>query len=141
MFSLLAHGILTIPLQDDGGFFGFLSGIFGLTFSCIWLFVVIAVIAGAWKIFEKADEAGWKAIIPFYNVWVLCEIVGRPGWWLILWLIPVVNFFIGLILAIDLAKSFDKSTLYGVALFFFPFVFTIILGWGESQYYGPSVGK
>ena len=139
MLNALTTNVLSMPLTTNNGFLDFFATALGLTLLIFGLLVLVAVIAGAWKVYEKAGEAGWKAIIPFYNIWVLCEIVGRPGWWLILWLIPVVGFVVGLILTIDLAKSFDKSTLFGVAMFFFPFLFLIILGWGESQYYGPSV--
>lgn len=51
-----------------------------------WVFYigifVLAVIA-MWKMFEKAGEPGWAAIIPFYNNYVLCKIAGKTKlfWW------------------------------------------------------------
>ena len=42
----------------------------------IYLAFIVAVIAGWWMMFEKAGEAGWKSIIPIYNVIVLLKIVG-----------------------------------------------------------------
>lgn len=50
------------------------------------------MIIAMWRIFTKAGQPGWAAIIPFYNIYVLMKVVGRPGWWLILFLIPLVNF-------------------------------------------------
>lgn len=140
---MLAHLILAfalaIPLQDDGGFLG---SIVGFICVCPPLLIFLGLlIAGFWKIYTKADERGWAAIIPFYNVWVLLRIVGRPGWWFILWLIPVVNIVIGIILMFDLAKSFDKSVWWGVGLVIIPFIMALILGFGEAQYYGPSAGN
>ena len=41
-------------------------------------------IAGLWMMFEKAGEAGWKAIIPIWNTLVILKIVGRAWWWIIL---------------------------------------------------------
>ena len=67
-----------------------------------------------WKVFTKAGQPGWAILIPFYNTYVLLKIVGRPGWWLVLMFIPLVNIVIAIIVAIDLAKSFGKS-LYGLS--------------------------
>ena len=104
----------------------------------IYLAVIVLGIVGFWKVFTKAGEAGWKSIIPFYNVYVLLRIAGRPGWWLILFLIPFVNFVIWIIVSIDLARSFGKGTGFGVGLIFLGFIFMLILGFGDAQYVGPG---
>ncbi len=78
----------------------------GPLFWIIWLACMVLLIAGCWKIFSKAGQPGWAAIIPIYNWFIWCKIVGRPGWWVILLLIPLVNFIIVIILCIDLAKEF-----------------------------------
>ena len=129
---------LAIPIQDDLGPFG---TIFGLAMLCASVGFFVIVIAGYWQIYTKADEKGWAAIIPFYNIWVLLRIIGRPGWWLILWLIPVVGFIVWIIMMFDLAKSFDKSVWWGIGLIIIPIIFALILGFGDAQYYGPSAGK
>jgi len=126
-------------LQRDGG--GFLAAIYSLTFSCVGLLLFLAIVAGLWQIFTKAGEAGWKAIIPIYNIWILLEIVGRPGWWIILFFIPLVNIVIWILVSLDLSKSFDHGTGFGIGLWLFPWLFYNILGWGESQYYGPAAAK
>ena len=138
--SLLS--ILTAPLLqggDDGGLFGILFGGIG---SLCWLIVAILYIAGAWKMFVKAGKPGWAAIIPIYNIYIILKIVGRPGWWLILFFIPFVNIVILLLVSIDLGKSFGKSTVWSVILlFFFNVIGYLILGWGADQYQGPSVAS
>ena len=139
--SLSNNSSLFLPLQDDGGLFGVLYGIFSLTFFCVWLLLAIAAIVGMWKIFEKAGEAGWKAIIPIYNIWVLLEIVGRPGWWIILFFIPIVQIIMWILLALDLAKSFDKGVGYAIGIILLPWLFYILLGFSDAQYYGPAAGK
>ena len=135
MFNLIP-GIAFGILQRDFG--DTLFGIYSLLFSCVGLLIFLAVVAGMWQIFTKAGEAGWKAIIPIYNLWVLLEIVGRPGWWIILFFIPLVNIVIWLLVSLDLAKSFDHGTGFGIGLWLLPWLFYVILGWGESQYYGPA---
>ena len=107
----------------------------------VWIFSLafaILMIAACWKIFTKAGQPGWAAIIPIYNWYVLCKIVGRPGWWVILLLIPLVNFIIGIILCIDLAKSFGKGIGFGIGLILLPIIFCPILGFGSAQYQGPA---
>ena len=104
------------------------------------------VIAGLWKIFTKAGEEGWKCLIPFYNQIVLLRIIGRPWWWLpvalLVSFIPFLGLFAGLafgiVVGIDLAKSFGKDAAYGVGLGLLPFIFYPILGFGSDRYLGPA---
>jgi ABC-type sulfate transport system permease subunit len=100
--------------------------------------VLILLIASIWKVFSKAGQPGWAVLIPFFNVYVLCKVAGRPGWWLILMLIPFVNFVIAIILSLDLAKAFGKGAGFAVGLILLPFIFYPILGFGSAQYRGPS---
>ena len=57
-----------------------------------------------------AGEAGWKSIIPIYNIIVLLKIVGREWWWVILLIIPIVGFIVWIIVALDLAKSYGRGS-------------------------------
>jgi hypothetical protein len=110
-------------------------------FWICWLTFMILMIAACWKIFTKAGQPGWAAIIPIYNWYILCKIVGRPGWWVILLLIPFVNFIVGIILCIDLAKSFGKGVGFGIGLILLGVIFFPILGFGSAQYQGPAAGS
>jgi hypothetical protein len=51
----------------------------------------LLIIVAWWVFFEKAGQSGVKSLIPFYNSYVLLEISGKPGWWFILLLVPVVG--------------------------------------------------
>jgi hypothetical protein len=104
----------------------------------IGLLIALLLIVAMWKVFTKAGQPGWASIIPIYNLYVWCKIVGRPGWWIILLLIPFVNFIIGIILSIDLAKSFGKGVGFGIGLALLGVIFWPILGFGSAQYQGPS---
>ena len=104
----------------------------------IYLAIIVAVIAGWWKIFTKAGEEGWKSIIPIYNIVVILRIVGRETWWVILMLIPIVNIVVWIIVGVDLAKSFGRGTGFGVGLAFLGFIFAPILGFGSDTYRGPA---
>jgi hypothetical protein len=107
----------------------------------LYVAVYVLVVAGWWMTFTKANEDGWKAIIPFYNLYVLLKIVGREGWWLILFFIPIVNFVVWILVSIDLAKSFGQSGWFAVGLIFLPFVFAVILGFGSATYQGPAATR
>ena len=110
----------------------------------IELALVILAIAGMWKTFEKAGQPGWGAIIPFFNIYLLCKIAGRPGWWLILFLIPFVNFIMLIIVSIDIAKNFGQGVGFGIGLALLGFVFYPLLGFGDATYQpitGPAVQR
>lgn len=110
-------------------------------FIVIWLAVVLVVIIGMWKMFEKAGKPGWAAIVPIYNLIVLFEIAGRPLWWFLLALIPLVNIAIGFILSMDIAKSFGKDTGFAILIFLLPYIAYPILGFGDAEYIGPSAAE
>lgn len=106
----------------------------------IYLAVIVALIAAIWRVFQKANQPGWGALIPIYNTYLLLKIVGRPAWWLLLTFIPFVNFVILIIVMLDLAKSFGRGSGFGVGLILLGIVFIPILGFGDSRYLGPAAG-
>lgn len=108
----------------------------GPVFWICWTVYTILMIAAWWKIFSKAGQPGWAAIIPIYNWIVWCKIVGRPAWWVLLLLICFPVFFI--ILLIDLAKSFGKGVGFAIGLILVSIIFFPILGFGSATYQGPS---
>ena len=107
----------------------------------VYCIIILVVIISWWKIFEKAGQPGWKAIIPIYNAYVLLKIVGKPGWWLILFLIPVVNVVFVIWTYNMLSKSFGKDEAFTVGLVLLGFVFFPVLGFGSAKYLGPYGNK
>ncbi|MFW6131322.1 MAG: DUF5684 domain-containing protein [Candidatus Aminicenantaceae bacterium] len=100
----------------------------------IYLVIIVFYIWVLWRIFEKAGQPGWGAIIPIYNVYLLLKVAKRPGWWLILYLIPIVNIVIHIIVVFDIAKNFGKGVGFGFGLLFLSFIFYPILAFGSAQY-------
>lgn len=118
---------------NDTGF-----AIFAVLMLVVYLAILFVIIAGYWKTFAKAGQPGWAAIVPIYNAYILCKIVGRPGWWVILLLIPYLNFIFFIIIMLDLARSFARGIGFAVGLILLNAIFVPILGFGESEYQGPS---
>src|SRR6266478_934150 len=83
--------------------------------------IIIVVVIGLWKVFEKAGQPGWAAIVPIYNIVVLLQIAGKPIWWIILFFIPLVNLIPAIMVPIAIAEKFGKSVAFGVGLIFLPF--------------------
>ena len=104
----------------------------------VYVAFVILSIAGLWCIFVKAGEEGWKAIIPIWNTLILLKIVGRQWWWIILFLIPIVGLILWIIVANDLSKSFGRGVGTTIGLVLLAPIFTMIIGFGDSEYRGPA---
>ena len=110
------------------------GGAGGMIFLAIWLAVCLAFVAGIWRVFTKAGQPGWGALVPIYNAYLMTKIAQRPAWWLILLLVPFVGIIVHVVMSIDIAKHFGKGTGFGLGLaclIFYP-----ILGFGRAQYGG-----
>ena len=103
-----------------------------------YLAFMVFMIAAMWKVYTKAGKPGWAVLIPIYNIIVLLEIVGKPTWWIILLLIPIVNFVILIWVTNLLSLSFGKDTGFTLGLIFLSIIFYPILGFGSAKYVGPA---
>lgn len=104
----------------------------------LYVAIIVLVIAAMWTIFTKAGKPGWAAIIPIYNMIVLLEIIGKPWWWILLMLIPIVNIVILVMAYHQLSLSFGKDAGFTVGLILLGIVFFPLLAFGEARYLGPG---
>ena len=114
----------------------------------ICLLIIILKVVGEWKMFKKAGKEGWPALIPIYNDYILCKIVGINPWWIaaiyIVPFIPIIGQafapFVGIyfyvILYVSTARSYGKEDSFAVGLFLLTPIFMLILGCGDSKYLG-----
>lgn len=123
-------------MQYEGGEGGGAAAGMGIGAMILWLAIAVLMIASMWKVFTKAGEPGWAAIVPIYNIIVLLKIAGRPIWWIILLLIPVVNIVVLILVSIDIAKRFGKGTGFGIGLALLGIIFYPILAFGDARYSG-----
>jgi len=131
MFTALSGAAGALQAGGGGG-----SGIGALLFFLVPLAIAVVVVAGFWKTFAKAGEPGWAAIIPIYNVYVMVKVSGNPWWWLILFLLPILNLVALFKISIDVAKAFGQGLGFGVGLALLSFVFWPLLGFGDYEYVG-----
>lgn len=107
----------------------------GLGFGiAIVLALLIALAGGAWRVFEKAGYAGWKALVPIYNFYIVLKIGENSGWWLLGLLVPIVQFVTVLKMGLGVAREFGRSLPFGLGLVFLSPVFWPLLGFGDSRY-------
>lgn len=106
----------------------------------IYFAVLIFMLAAMWKMFKKAGKPGWAVIVPIYNIIVLLEIARKPLWWIVLFFIPFVNIIAAIALTHSVSTSFGKGAGFTAGLIFLPFIFYPILGFGDAEYRGETVG-
>ena len=95
----------------------------GLSFLIIWISYI--------KIFSKAAQSWWKALIPFFNLFIFTKIVEKPLWFFVLYLVLPIGYFLS---AFQIAKSFGKNIIFSIGLIFLPIVFFPLLAFGKSEY-------
>jgi len=106
----------------------------GLLCPLIGLAIFAVVVAGAWKVFTKAGQPGWAALVPIYSTYVfVVEIAKKDMMWFLLSLF--VPFAI-VVPCMDVAEKFGKERTYGIGLFLLPFIFFPMLGFSDAQYQG-----
>lgn len=104
----------------------------------IYVGFIVFLIASMWKMFEKAGQPGWAAIVPIYNIYVLTQIAEKPGWWLLLFFIPLVNLVASIMVWSAISSRFGKGDGFTVGLVLLSFIFIPILGFGDAQYKGTN---
>jgi len=116
--------------------------------SLLMLAFYVLVVIGLWKTFVKAGHPGWAAIIPFYNIYILVKIAGRPTWWfwvilagsllgwipIVGWILLIAIWVMWLLLSLDVAKNFGQGTGFGILLWLFSGILFLVLGFGNYQY-------
>lgn len=134
---MLTHLLPMLQESASGVNFEYSSqGNLGPVGTIVLLAVVVVMIAAMWKVFTKAGEPGWACLVPIYNIIVYLKISGKPVWWIILFIIPFVNFIIALLVSLGLAKNFGKGGGFGVGLWLLGPIFLMILAFGDAKFVG-----
>lgn len=115
-----------------------LEPMLGMLAFAFMLIPMVILIISMWKVFTKAGKPGWACIIPIYSAIVLLEIVGKPIWWIFLFMIPIVNIVVSIMVFHQLSLSFGKDVGFTVGLVLLSIIFIPILAFDSSVYIGPE---
>jgi hypothetical protein len=102
-------------------------------FGMILVFIGIAIYVYyslcLFLIAKKLDvPAPWTAWIPLVQLWTFVVSAGKPGWWVLLFLVPFVNLFVGIYLWICVTENLGKNKWLGL-LILVPLVGILYPGW------------
>lgn len=130
-------------------------------FIIVLLILLILLVVAYWKMFTKAGVAGWKSLIPLYNVYIAFKIAWKDQTAFWVWLaasivygpfrdhedgVGVITIAAGILalvwwmrFCIRQAKSYGKGAGTGIAAFFLPNILTLYYGFASScTYAGPQ---
>lgn len=145
----------TPTTSSDANLFSFLEGAgVALIVLCIFAFIIalaclILIIVANCKIFKKAGEDWWKALIPLYNSWVETRIAGLNWYWFAIFagltalidtklvnssVIGCLLFLTSFNYAYGMAKKFGKSNGFAVLVALLPIIGLPILAFGSAKY-------
>ena len=96
--------------------------------NIIYSLVTILAVVARWQMYKKMGRKGWESLIPFYNVYVLFEVLYDRGWRFLTLLLPIYNIYVFIRLMLDLSDAFEQSNGFAVGLMLLNPVFEIILG-------------
>ena len=130
--------------------------IFVIIIALIALAVAVLAIIAKWKMYVKAGQPGWKAIVPFYNTWTECQIVGITSWWVVailllsvLSMIPYIGFifslaefaasiYFAIVLHVSMARAYGHPDGFAAGYIFLSVIFFCITGFGKAKYVGSN---
>ena len=128
-------------IEIDPAAAGAAAGVVAGGFAFLFLFIILFGIflqliawAGMWKTASKAGQFGLLACIPIVQFFIWALMAKKEAWWGILCLIPIVNIVILIIILNEISKRFGRGIGTTLGLFFLPFIFWIILGFGDAEY-------
>ena len=103
---------------DSSGFIIISLSIILIIFSCIcW-----------YKIFDKMGIEGWKAFIPVYNIYLMCEyLIGAHKGWMC---VPIFTLY----LYFKLCQSFGYGLMFLIGFLVLNPIFIGVLGLGDCYY-------
>ena len=98
----------------------------------------ILSVPGLFMLFRKAGKNGWLSLIPVYNLVVITNVIKKPWWVIILFIIPVLGQIIAIFFYFDFITGFRKHNFTELLLAtFFPFVWINYLGFSKSISHHP----
>jgi hypothetical protein len=92
---------------------GMMAGVMGIITLVTWIYFGVCFMMMAKK---TATPNGWLAFVPIVNVFLILKIANKPMWWFLLFLIPLVNVVISILVFMEIAKRLGKPDWIGVLM-------------------------
>lgn len=92
-----------------------LGGVMLLVFLAIFAALYVYMSLALQTIAKKTNtENGWLAWIPIANIFLALMVAKKPMWWFILFLIPIVNIVMSILVWMGIAEARSKPNWWGV---------------------------
>jgi signal peptidase I len=100
------------------------------------LIVVAPIVAAFYVIFKQQGYKWWEAIVSPWNLWILIKITNKPWWWMLLLCIPFINFFVFMLLLVEVSVGFKRNAIWEYfAAAVLPFLYFPYLIWVKKEIY------
>ena len=125
-----------VPAAAAGGAALFAGGMFlFILFFVLVIYVLMAI--SLMKIANRTNTPNaWFAWIPILNLVLMLQIAGRPMWWLVFFLVPIINIagiVLQFVIGVDIAKKLGKTAIWGVLAVLIPIIFMPYLAFSKSD--------
>jgi hypothetical protein len=77
---------------------------------------------------KTSTPNGWLAWIPIANIFLMLSVAKKPMWWFLLFLIPLVNIVIAIMVWMAVAEARHKPNWWGI-MTIVPFVNIVVPGY------------
>lgn len=128
--------------EMPGGLAALLAG-FAMIFLIIGIALYLFFCFCLFLIAKKLNvPSPWIAFIPIIQVWTWVSCAGKPAWWIILLLVPIVNFFLSIYLWMCITENLGKNKWLGLLMLvpIVQIIFLIILAFSKSEKEAGVVG-
>lgn len=127
-------------VSDSAGAAG---GVIWLTSVVLFLALYVWTALALAALFRKSGEQGWKGWVPFLDRFVVLQLGGLSGWFILLLLIPGLGVLAVYVLTVMAAHRINVAFGYGagmtvLAALLFP-VWASVLGFGPARWVGPAL--
>lgn len=105
------------------------------------LFFHLLMAPALWKMADRVkEEPKWFAIVPILNLVLMLKLARRPMWWLILFLLPIVNLVALIAVTMSICERFGLNKWWGLVSVLSPFnaILFLYLAFGKK---GPAASR
>lgn len=104
----------------------------------IFYATILSYFVCLWKIFEKAGQPKVAGFIPIYNLLIWLRLMGKPWWWILILIVPGVNFLLLIVMHVELVRAFGQRSMpqYLLAIFLPPVALAMLAFKNDIAYTG-----